>query len=304
MLKLTILGTSSAMAAHGRKPSSQVLDDGTELHLIDCGEGTQFQLKKFGIKFQKINHIFISHLHGDHFYGLIGLLSTMNLLGRNKPLKIYAHHGLAEIITTQLKYSESVLEYDVQFIPLADKEDLVLETKQLKISSFPLNHRIPCNGFVFSEKEKALGLLKERISKDMSYEELNLLKQGQNVLNEDGSIKYNYADYTHPRQKSSTYAYVTDTRFDETIVNKINNVDLLYHEATFLHELFPRAEMTYHSTALEAGKMAQLSNVKCLMIGHFSTRYKDPKVLLDETKKEFKNTILASEGETIQINNS
>ncbi len=302
MIKVTVLGSSSAMAAHGRFPSAQVLQHENELILIDCGEGTQFKLQDLKIKSHKINHILISHLHGDHFFGLIGLLSSMHLQGRSREINIYAPANLAEIITTQLKYSDSVLNYYINFHPLSNgKKELILSTKTLNIYSFPLNHRIECYGFRFDEKQNQLNIIKENLPEEISNDNIRSLKQGEDILNKDGTVRFYHRDYTYHKGDALSYAYCSDTRFDKSILNEIKNVDLLYHEATFLHELLNRAEDTFHTTAKEAGKIAALADVGKLMIGHFSTRYKDPDVLLEEAKEEFEKTILAIEGETIAV---
>ncbi|MEQ8361195.1 MAG: ribonuclease Z [Cytophagales bacterium] len=302
MIKITVLGSSSAMAAHGRFPSAQIMHHNNELILIDCGEGTQFKLQELKIKSHKINHILISHLHGDHFFGLIGLLSSMHLQGRTKELNIYAPPGLAELIRLQLKYSNSVLNYYINFHPLSEgKKELILSTKTLNIYSFPLNHRIACFGFRFDEKQSQLNIRKEKLNPEISAENIRSMKQGQDILKKDGTVKFFHRDYTYHKGEALSYAYCSDTRFDKSILNEIKNVDLLYHEATFLHELINRAEHTFHTTAKEAGKMANLAEVGKLMIGHFSTRYKDPDLLLEEAKEEFEKTILAIEGQTIAV---
>lgn len=290
------------MAAHGRYPSAQVVHFDNELILVDCGEGTQFRLQEYNLKTNNINHILISHLHGDHYFGLIGLLSTMHLLGRKKKMHIYAPAELSEILTTQLKYSDTVLNYELILHPLERGEDKIfLETKTFKISSFPLNHRIRCFGFLFEQHPGPRHIIPETLPKGISHSEIKALKNGENILNADGSLKYEHSAYTRLGNPPASYAYCSDTRYDEGLIYKIKNVDLLYHEATFLHELVGRARDTYHTTAKEAGIIASKAEVGQLMIGHFSTRYKDPDVLLKEAKVEFEDTILATEGETITI---
>lgn len=290
------------MAAYGRHPSAQFLQHDNDYFLIDCGEGTQFQLQKFKLKTQKIDHILISHLHGDHIFGLIGLLSSMNLLGRMSDLHLYGPKDLAEIVTLQLKYSNSVLNYRVEFHQLrSDKSENIFESKTLSVYSFPLNHRIECYGFKFVEKIFEYNLRKEKLPKQIEKAELQELKKGKNIYNSDKSLKYNYKDFTYLRYEPVSYAYCTDTRADDMYLNEIKNVDLLYHEATFLDDLVGRAETTFHSTAKEAGSMANKADVGKLMIGHYSTRYKNPEILLEEARNEFEKTILAVEGETTSI---
>ncbi len=265
MIKVTVLGSSSAMAAFGRHPSAQIVEHESDLTLIDCGEGTQFQLQRFKIKINKIKYILISHLHGDHFFGLIGLLSSMNLQGRTKSIHLYAQRDLSEIITTQLKYSETVLNFEIIFHPLGKtKNHLVLETKTIKIFGFPLDHRITCFGFRFEEKPGEFNILKNKLPGKIKVDEIKQLKAGRNISNEDGTIKYDYKDYTYQTGFPSSYAYCSDTRYSESILNEIKNVDLLYHEATFLHDLISRAEETFHTTAKEAGIIARKANVKKL----------------------------------------
>jgi ribonuclease Z len=293
------------MAAYGRFPSSQLLQNENDFILIDCGEGTQFQLQKYKLRYHKINHILISHLHGDHYLGLVGLISSLNLQGRKNELHIYAPRELSEIILTQLKYSKTVLNFELIFNPLSkDRTETILETKTLIIKSFPLYHRIQCLGFRFDEKIKARKIIKEKIPHNIKIEEIQKLKEGKDVFKEDGTIKFKFSEFTTEGPTPLSFAYCSDTRFNLSIVNEINNVDLLYHEATFLHELVERAKSTFHSTAKEAGIIAKEANAGKLMIGHFSARYKDLNVLLIEAKIEFKETILAHEGETISITKS
>lgn len=299
------MGSSSAIAAYGRFPSAQVIEHNNELYLIDCGEGTQFHLFKYRIKYNKINHIFISHLHGDHFLGLIGFISSLNLQGRKKSLHIYGPRQLSEIITVQLKYSNTVINYDLIFHPLIEGEsELLLETKTINVNSFPLNHRIECHGFRFDEKQGKKKIIKEKLPKDIKIREIQQLKEGENIFKPDGTIKYKNTDYTFNSDDLLSFAYCSDTRYDESIVYKIKNVDLLYHEATFLHEMVERAKSTFHSTAKEAGMIAKKADVGMLMIGHYSARYKELDELLIEAKKEFENVILAIEGESVAVTKS
>lgn len=269
--------------------------------LIDCGEGTQTQLSRYKCKSLRINHIFISHLHGDHYLGLMGLLFTMHLLRRTTPLNIYGPKGLDQIITTQLKYSDSALNYQINFHTLSGQRELLLDTNLLTVHSFPIYHRIPCVGFVIKEKTKPRRIIKETIPDDIKLEELANLKKGKDVLDREGKVKYANSKYTRPPRKSRSYAYCSDTKYDERIIEHIKGVDLLYHEATFLKEKELWAAETFHTTTAQAGKIASKANVGELLIGHFSARYKDLTVFLNETKTEFERTRLAIEGETISI---
>jgi ribonuclease Z len=299
---ITILGSNSAVPAYGRNHSAQLLQI-QDLHLlIDCGEGTQLQLAKYKNKLQKISHILISHLHGDHFLGLMGLLFSMNLNRRKQPLYLYSQPGLEEILTTQLKHSKTFLQFDVVFCQLNQEQpEMIFENDKLRIFSFPLNHRIPCNGFRFQEKKKPLRINKEKIPEDMLLQYIVRLKQGQNIINEEGDIIYNYLDYTLPPKKSRSYAYCSDTAYFPDIIPHIKDVDVLYHEATFLSELKERAELTFHSTAAQAAQLAKDSNVGKLVIGHYSARYRNLEPFLAEAKPVFPETYLAIEGETLEI---
>lgn len=302
--ELTILGSSSATPTSKRYPSSQVLNISERYFLLDCGEGTQIQLRRYRIKFQRINHIFISHLHGDHYLGLMGLISSLHLLGRQKKLCVYHPKGLREVIELQLQVSHTELNYPIEWIELNTEESqLIYEDSLLSVHTIILNHRIPCCGFLFREKEKPLSLIKEKLVElVIPIAMYHQLKRGENIVLPDGRKILN-SEVTRDRQKPRSYAYCTDTRYDEKLAETVNGVDLLYHEATFLHELIDRAEKTAHSTALEAGKIASLAGVGKLLIGHYSVRYNDLGPLLKESRSQFPNTILAEEGLIIPVNN-
>ena len=295
--ELTILGCSSATPTSTRNPTAQLLNIAERFFLIDCGEATQIQLRKFKLKFQRINHIFISHLHGDHYLGLIGLLSSMHLMGRTIELHLYCPAELKEIIEIQFKHSQTYLNYKINYHPHRYmNNDLIFEDERVEVRGVVLNHRIPCCGFVFIEKPVQPSITKETIEQyDLTIEEIIAIKngsdflyKGQKILNKDLVKSY----------KPRKYAYVSDTCYDERILEFINQADLLYHEATFLDELLPRAKETYHSTALQAGLIAKKAEVGKLIIGHFSARYKDLQPLLEEAKIHFQNTVLASEGDS------
>lgn len=300
--ELTILGASSATPTSNRNPTAQVLNVLERFFLIDCGEGTQMQLRKFKIKFQRINHIFISHLHGDHYFGLMGLLSSMHLLGRQNELHLYAPAPLKEIIEIQLKYSETFLNYPLIFHPLNfNEKTLLFEDDLVRVFSFPLYHRIPTCGFLFEEKEKPKSLIKEKIKEyEIKVADIPLIRAGKDFVTQSGKIIPN-SELTYPSPHLRKYAYCSDTRYNEKLLEHISEVDLLYHEATFLHELIDRAEATFHTTAKEAGIFASKANVKQLIIGHFSARYPDLNLLLEEATQYFHNTRLAVEGESYLI---
>lgn len=270
--------------------------------LIDCGEGTQLQLKKYKIKAQKIDHIFISHLHGDHYYGLIGLISSMHLYGRKKDLQIYGPPGLREIITTHLKHSQTFLNYKINLTEWTPgSNQLLFENAQLTVHSFPLCHKIVCSGFVFREKPKKRRIDKKRLGSGASPLQVIRLKNGEDVLDENGEVIYDHRKVTLPPSQSRSYAFCSDTKYDESIVPFIKEVDMLYHEATFMANMKERARVTFHSTTLDAANIALKANVTQLLIGHFSTRYKDLAPMLEESLTIFKETKLALEGHEFEV---
>ncbi len=300
--EVTILGSSSATPTAKRNPTAQLLNVAERFFLIDCGEATQIQLRRFKIRFQRINHIFISHLHGDHYLGLMGLLSSLHLLGRQTPISIYAPNGLQKIIDIQLEISGTVFGYEIYWHEIdTEKPGIIFEDKIVSVETITLNHRIPCVGFIFREKEKTFSIDKEQIAfYKIPLAKILDAKNGEDVLLEDGTLVPNHR-ITRGRQKSRAYAFCSDTRFDDRVIAALKNIDLLYHEATFLHELLERAKQTYHTTALEAGRVARLAKVSKLIIGHFSVRYVDLNPLLLEARTEFQETYLGEEGNVFNI---
>lgn len=293
------------MPAHGRHHSAQVLTVNNHLLLIDCGEGTQSQIAQYNVKHSKIEAVFISHLHGDHYLGLMGLISSMHIQGRKKTLKVFAPIGLKEIITVQLKYSGTVLNYKLELEELdSDEFKVVYQTKSFIVKAFPLSHRIPCFGFVIAEKEKPHRINKKRLPENISIQDIVKLKKGYDVIDEKGNIIYEKEYYTIAPRKSRSFAYCSDTIFDESLLNYISGVDLLYHESTFLEERNQSATDTFHSTARQAGTIARKAKVKNLIIGHFSARYKEINTFQDEARAEFANTELATEGQEYVINDT
>lgn len=297
--ELTILGSSAAIPAHGRHLSAQVLQAGGELFLIDCGEGTQIQLMDYKIKFSKINHIFISHLHGDHIFGLMGLIMTYDLMGRTAPLHIYSPKGLEDFIKTQL--------YSGQRYPLyfhssdTTVSTLLYENNYLEVYSIPLIHRDPCHGFLFVEKKKVSNIIKEKIEVyNIPYQQINKIKEGADFLTEKGELIPNI-ELTIPAPNPLKFAYCSDTMYSEEIIPLIKEVDLLYHEATFMQNMLEQAQKTMHSTAAQAASIAQQAQAKKLIIGHFSARYINLKPLLEEAKAVFDSTFLAEEGLKILV---
>lgn len=300
--EVTILGSSSATPVYNRNPSAQLLNCNEKFYLIDCGEGTQQQLIKYGFKASKIDFVFISHLHGDHYFGLIGLLSTMHLNGRIKPIKIFAPAALMEILDLQFKYSETILRYPLEFIPItADEPQLIFENSDLTVSTIVLNHRIPCTGFVFTEKKRLRKVIVEKLeAENVPLEYYALLKRGVDLTLPDGRVLLN-KDYTTDSDEPRKYAYCSDTLCDGSYFENIKDCNTLYHEATFLHEMLERANQTHHTTALQAAETAIATGAKKLLIGHFSSRYKTLQPLLEEAVSAFENTQLAQEGSTFQI---
>jgi len=299
---LTILGSGGALPGIDTNPTAQCLRYGTHHYLIDASEGIQTRLTKNGIAHHKIERIFISHLHGDHYLGLMGLLFTMHLHRRKTELHLHAHRGLAEIITLHLKHAGSALCYPLIFHPLPeDLGTVIFENKHLLVEILPMQHRIPCVGFLFTEKQGPLKLIKDRLPKDISIEHIGMLKAGQDVLGADGTTKYAVEDLTHSPDPLRSYAFCSDTAFDPTLASKISNGSLLYHEATFADEDIEKAKETWHSTTSQAAQMAKLSGTKQLLIGHLSSRYKDPESLLREAQQIFPNTRLAEENKVYTV---
>ena len=299
---VTILGSSSATPVYDRHPSAQVLNIHERFFLLDCGEGTQMQLQRYRIRLSRIHHIFISHLHGDHYLGLMGLLSTMHLLGRAGELHVFGPKELQHITELQFEYSQTVLRYPLTFHSInTSLKKIIFEDDSLTVSSIPMNHRIDCCGFLFMEKEGLRKLIPEKLAQyQIPYTFYPDLKKGADYKNEAGNIIPNH-ELTVPPSRARSYAYCSDTLYDEAICNYIKGVDLLYHESTFGDEMRDRAKETYHSTASQAASIAKIAGVKNLLIGHFSARHKDVAPLLAEAKKIFPSTALALEGEKFSI---
>lgn len=299
--EVTILGNSSALPTSNRYPTGQVLNVLGRFFMIDCGEGTQIQLRRNKIGFGKINHIFISHLHGDHYYGLIGLISTFNLLGRKKDLHIYSPSELKNLIQPQIDFMKGNMQFKILFHPLDFKKSRqIYIDKKVEIISFPLKHSIPTCGFLFREIKKQPNIKKELVQYyNISIAEIKNIKLGGNFITKNGDIIPHDILTTQPPLPRS-YAFCSDTAFHPYIVEIIKCVNLLYHEATFTEEMKEFANKTFHSTAKEAAEIAKLTGAKNLIIGHFSTRYKKLNLFLHEAKQVFENTLIANEGETYQ----
>ncbi|MGY4536563.1 ribonuclease Z [Mucilaginibacter sp. UYNi724] len=300
--EVTILGSSSATPIFNRNPTAQVLNINEKLYLVDCAEGTQQQMLRFDVKASRIDYIFISHLHGDHYLGLVGLLSSMHLNGRKKEIKLFCPEPLKEIIDLQLKYSETKLHFPLEYVFTdATQKGTILENQDIFVETIPLDHRIPCTGFLFRQKKRLRKLIKEKIEDlDIPVSEYSSLKKGNDFTAADGTVYKNETLTTAPQEPRS-YAYVSDTLYVEKYLQQINSATLLYHEATFLHDMVDRANQTHHTTALQAGEVALRVNAEKLIIGHFSARYKTLNELLDEAQSVFPNTELAVEGKTFVI---
>ncbi len=296
---LKILGSNSAIPAHDRNQTAQLLIIANHHILIDCGEGTQMQLNRFGVKPGRIKHIFISHLHGDHYFGLMGLLSSMHLYGRKSPLHLFAPPMLKEIINLQLQASGTVLSYPLIFEPLhTAQKEMILNHTKFTVEAFPLNHSIECYGFLFREKPKERNIIKEKLPENILIQHIVKLKSGKDVMDENGAVLYRFREMTRPPRKALSYAYCSDTSYDEALPDVVSGADLLYHEATFGEDMADRALQTQHSTAKEAATIAKKAMVGKLLIGHYSTRYKNLEPLLNDARSIFPETYLAIEGES------
>lgn len=270
--------------------------------LVDCGEGAQMQLMQYNGNIHRIDHIFISHLHGDHYLGLLGLIFTMHLNHRSSDLHLYSHLGLEEIINIQLAYSKSFLRFKLVHHRLTPgKQEVILDTKHFSVETIPLKHKIDCSGFLFREKIKPRRIDKSKIPTDLNYKQLASLKTGADIIDDQGNIRYKNSELTFPPRRSRTYAYCSDTAYDESIISIVKNTDVLYHEATFMEEEKDKAIETKHSTAAEAAAIARQATVGKLIIGHYSARYKELSPLLDEAMVVFPKTSLALSGETFVI---
>ncbi len=300
--ELLILGSSSASPTSSRNVSAQLLNIAERYFLIDCGEATQIQLRRFKAKFQAIDHIFISHLHGDHFFGLPGLLSSMHLLGRQQALNIYAPPGLKELIDKLNKLSETQLNFPVQWHETAKGiSKMLFEDEKVEVYSFPLQHRIVCNGFLFREKKQARKIDKYKLEKNkVSTADIQLLRKGLDVLNADGELIRN-SEVTLDPLPPRAFAYCSDTIYNEEVCSYIQGVDLLYHESTFLEDQAARAAKTFHSTAKQAADIALKAGAKQLLLGHFSARYRVLDDFYTEAATVFPNCLLASDGKLIKI---
>lgn len=301
-MKLKILGSQGALPKRGMYSTSQILNIKNKHILIDCPEGVQFQLKNFRIKFSKIDFILISHAHGDHYFGLIGLISTYSLLRRKNKLKLFCPRVVSDIINAQMKISSMFLSYELEIIELNSKKSVkIYESNDFSIFTIPLRHSIYSNGFLFQEKNN-----KRKLNLDLA-QKFNInkvyykkLTQGENVFNEKGE-EIDFREVTSEGIKSKLYAFCSDTTYFPNIIKKISHANLLYHESTFLEKDREKAKLTWHSTAKDAAKIARDAKVDKLIIGHFSSRYENLDLFINEVKQIFQNVELAFDGKDIDI---
>lgn len=299
MLAVTILGNNSAIPAFDRHPTAQVVTLNEHLFLIDCGEGTQMQITKYRIKRSRIHHIFISHLHGDHYFGLIGLITSMGLLGREADLHLYAPAPLKEIIELQLKIADTVFPFKLYFHPLED--GVLVKTDRFEVTCFSVYHRISCWGFIFHEIRAPRKINAEHVRNyDIPVSVYDELRWGANFITPDGQVVANER-LTDPALKGKSYAFTGDTLYNECIAARVKGVDMLYHETTYLKDLQDRAHKRFHSTTVNAATIAEMAGVDRLLIGHFSSKYERLDQFLDEARDIFPNTDLALEGVTYRV---
>lgn len=303
IFEVTILGSNSALPAHGRHPTAQVLNHHDKLFLLDCGEGTQIQLSAYRIKRSKINEVFISHLHGDHYYGLLGLLTSYHLLKRTEPLHLYCPKGLKDIIDLNFRYSDTRLAYELIVHEIDCSQSLqIYEDSYLTVTTIPMKHRIACCGFLFREKDRDRVILPEKLRQyEVPHTSIGGLKYGKDIVVNGVTIPN--AELTQDPPPPRSYAFCSDTIHSLDFAEQVKEVNLLYHEATFMEESAERATLTFHSTTKQAGMIAKRAKAKKLLIGHFSAKYDNLQLLLDETKTVFPATEIAVEGQTYKVEN-
>lgn len=299
MIKVTILGCASAKPTANRHPSAQIVNVDEQYYLVDAGEGVQKQMFRYGINPLKLRGIFISHLHGDHVFGVFPLISTLGLYGRRTPLKIFAPRPFGEILESHLRYFDSELPYEVEWVEVdTTAHRIIFENNSLEVWSIPLRHRVPASGYMFREKMPELNVDKFKIERyGLSIKQIVAAKRGEDIALDDGIVIPN-AEITYLPRQPKTYAYCSDTNRSAMVARRIKGADLLYHEATYAAAERRQAKERGHSTSVDAAEIALASEAKRLIIGHFSSRYKDPSVLLDEARAVFPATDIATEGET------
>lgn len=300
--KLIILGAGSALPTRNNFPTSQILELREKQYMIDCGEGTQIRMRQMGLKINRLGHIFISHLHGDHCFGLIGLISSFGMLNRTADLYVHGPFGITKLFETQIAFFCEDLPFKLIFEEYdTTKNELIFDDRSVAVYSIPLKHRVLCSGFLFKEKPRDRHIIREMIDfYQVPVSQLHLIKAGADFINADGDIIPNERLTSAP-DKTISYAYCSDTAYSERIIPIIKGVDLLYHEATFAESEKVRAKKTMHSTAIQAATIAKKAEVEKLLIGHFSARYADQHQLLEEAKSVFQQTILAQDMEFLEF---
>lgn len=299
MIKVTILGCASAKPTANRHPSAQIVNVDEQYYLVDAGEGVQKQMFRYGINPLKLRGIFISHLHGDHVFGVFPLISTLGLYGRRTPLKIFAPRPFGEILESHLRYFDSELPYEVEWVEVdTTAHRIIFENNSLEVWSIPLRHRVPASGYMFREKMPELNVDKFKIERyGLSIKQIVAAKRGEDIALDDGTVIPN-AEITYLPRQPKSYAYCSDTNRSAMVARRIKEADLLYHEATYAAAERRQAKERGHSTSVDAAETALAAEAKRLIIGHFSSRYKEPSVLLDEARAVFPATDIATEGET------
>ena len=302
MIKVTVLGRASAKPTVNSHPSAQVVNVNEQYYLVDAGEGVQQQMFRCGINPLKLRAVFISHLHGDHIFGLFPLLSTLGLCGRQMPLKVFAPRPFGEILEYHLRYFDSQLPYEVEWVEVdTTSHQIIFENKSLEVWSIPLRHRVPCSGYHFKEKRPELNVDKFKITKyNLTIAQIVAAKRGEDITLEDGTVVEN-SELTYLPFEPRSYAYLSDTSRSAVAAERVKGVSLLYHEATYGSEFARDAKERGHSTATDAAQMAAIAGAERLIMGHFSSRYKSPEVLLEQAKEIFENSALAEEGETYSV---
>lgn len=302
MIKVTVLGRASAKPTVKSHPSAQVVNVNEQYYLVDAGEGVQQQMFRMGINPLKLRAVFISHLHGDHVFGLFPMLSTMGLCGRQTPLKVYAPRPFGEILEYHLRYFDTQLPYEVEWVEVdTTSHQIIFENKTLEVWSVPLRHRVPCSGYHFKEKRPELNVDKFKITKyNLTIAQIVAAKRGEDITLEDGTVVEN-SELTYLPFEPRSYAYLSDTSRSAVAAERVKGVNLLYHEATYTREFARDAKERGHSTAADAAQIAVVAGAERLLLGHFSSRYKSPEVLLEEAKEIFDNVALAEEGETYTV---
>lgn len=301
-MQLTILGNNSALPASGRHPTAQILEVREQLILIDCGEGTQIQMQRYNIRRRRIHHIFISHLHGDHYFGLIGLLSSMGLSGRTAPINLYGPPELIDIINLQLKVADTALPYPLNFTAIEPNYcGVLLDIPYLKVICFPTEHRIACHGFLFESGTKERKIVPEACREyEIPAAFYNQLKRGENYMRRDGFLVENEW-VTRPPDNAKSYAYCADTLYTESFISVIKDANVIYHESTYLNDQEDKARLRFHSTATQAADIAKAANAGKLLLGHYSSKYEDISLFETEARHVFPNTIATTEGMIIDI---